>query len=381
MTSKPSTWLMVLLMMFPQVIETIYSPVLPHIAATFSVAQTTAAQTLSVYFIAFALGVLCWGILADLIGRRSAMLLGLVTYGVGAGLAIIAPNFEVLLGARVVSAFGAAVGSVVAQTMLRDSYDGTDLAKLFSIMGAGIALSPVIGLFSGGWLATLGGHVLVFGSLLGLAVVLLTLSTIFLPETQVQQAVSEPEVGARLSLLDIAKTMVVDKRLWLNSALIALFNIMLFSYYSLAPFAFQRLGFTSVDFGYSGIVLAVGCFIGSLLNKRLHAKKVAAEQLVFMASVAALAGGCGVWLLQDSIGFLLPMMLVVISFGIAIPNILSQALVNYKQVAGTAGALFGLSYYLLLGLGLALSGWWQHLGSVLCLASAVACCLAYQVRR
>lgn len=80
-----------------------------------------------------------------------------------------------------------------------------------------------------------------FGSLLGLAVVLLTLSAIFLPETQVQQAVSEPEVGARLSLLDIAKTMVVDKRLWLNSALIALFNIMLFSYYSLAPFAFSVL--------------------------------------------------------------------------------------------------------------------------------------------
>ncbi|MGF1692729.1 multidrug effflux MFS transporter [Photobacterium kagoshimensis] len=380
MTRKPSTWLMVLLMMFPQIIETIYSPVLPHIATTFSVAQTTAAQTLSVYFIAFALGVLCWGILADVIGRRYAMLLGLVTYGIGAGLAIIAPNFEVLLGARIVSAFGAAVGSVVAQTMLRDSYQGSDLAKLFSIMGAGIALSPVIGLLSGGWLATLGGHVLVFSCLLALALILLTLTVIYLPETQPQQVVSSQELSQHLSLLKVAKIMLVDQRLWLNSVLIALFNIMLFSYYSLAPFAFQRLGLSSVDFGYSGIVLAAGCFIGSILNKRLHAKKIAADQLVFIASVAALVGGCGVWLLQDSIGFLLPMMLVVISFGIAIPNILSQALVNYKQVAGTAGALFGLSYYLLLGLGLALSGWWQHLGSVLCLASVIACWLSYRLR-
>ena len=51
---------------------------------------------------------------------------------VGTLLALLATEFETLLLARIISAFGAAVGSVVTQTMLRDSYQGSDLAKVFS---------------------------------------------------------------------------------------------------------------------------------------------------------------------------------------------------------------------------------------------------------
>ncbi|WP_369973502.1 hypothetical protein [Photorhabdus sp. CRCIA-P01] len=49
----------------------------------------------------------------------------------------------------------------------------------------------------------------------------------------------------------------------------------------------------------------------------------------------------------------------------AIPNILASALSNYTDRLGTAGALLGLLYYLMLGGGLALAGWNQHLGVVL----------------
>lgn len=52
----PPRWLMVGLMMFPQIVETIYSPVLTHIASQFQVSEGQASQTLSVYFLAFAVG-------------------------------------------------------------------------------------------------------------------------------------------------------------------------------------------------------------------------------------------------------------------------------------------------------------------------------------
>ncbi len=58
------------------------------------------------------------------------------------------------------------------------------------------------------------------------------------------------------------------------------------------------------------------------------------------------------------------MLLVVMAFGIAIPNVLSAALVDYKQQAGSAGAVFGLMYYLLIGSGLGLAGIIQNLGVV-----------------
>lgn len=48
----PPLWLVVGLMMFPQIVETIYSPVLTHIASQFRVSEGQASQTLSVYFLA-----------------------------------------------------------------------------------------------------------------------------------------------------------------------------------------------------------------------------------------------------------------------------------------------------------------------------------------
>ena len=54
---RPPLWLLTLLIMFPQLVETIYSPALPDIARAFQVSSERAAQTLSVYFVAFAIGV------------------------------------------------------------------------------------------------------------------------------------------------------------------------------------------------------------------------------------------------------------------------------------------------------------------------------------
>ncbi|MGL6533067.1 MFS transporter [Aeromonas caviae] len=334
----PPRWLVVGLMMFPQIVETIYSPVLTHIATEFRVSEGQASQTLSVYFLAFAAGVVCWGRVCDLIGRRPAMLAGLLTYGAGTLLALLATQFETLLLARVIAAFGAAVGSVVTQTMLRDSYQGSDLARVFSVMGIALSLSPVLGLVSGGQLASGFGYLGVFSALLALAIGLLLMACWQLPETR-------PAITQRVALWPLACRMVRDTGLWRSAALVALFNTMLFGYYSLAPFLFAGLGLSAGEFGYSGIVLASG---SSWL----------------------------VWASQTSLWFLLPMMGVVVAFGLAIPNVLSQALLAYREVAGSAGALFGLGYYLLLSLGLAVAASLQDLGLLLggCGLLALCCC-------
>ncbi|MCE9853625.1 MFS transporter, partial [Shewanella chilikensis] len=100
MKTKPSLCLMLALLMFPQIVETIYSPALGAISQTFAVSYPQAAQTLSVYFLAFALGVAVWGIMADTCGRRPAMLLGLFIYGVAAWVAMSTTSFAVLMAAR-----------------------------------------------------------------------------------------------------------------------------------------------------------------------------------------------------------------------------------------------------------------------------------------
>lgn len=370
-TIRPPLWLLTLLIMFPQLVETIYSPALPDIAMSFQVSNERAAQTLSVYFVAFAGGVALWGWLSDCIGRRPAMMAGLLCYGIGSAMAMMATDFSVLLLARMVAAIGAAAGSVVVQTMLRDSYESTALARIFSGMGAALALSPVLGLVSGGWLVSLYGHTGVFIALVSLAIMLLILTAVVLPETQ-------PKNILRVQIATLASRMIRDGELWKNVMLIALLNTMLFSYYSLAPFLFGQLGWTSRAFGWTGLLLALASLSASLLNRRLLTTGLLQEQLVRYACILALLSGVTAWWLQQSVWILVPVAGVVIAYGVAIPNVLSQALRHYREQAGAAGALFGLSYYLLLGLLLGLAGMVQQLGLVLTICALIAwlCSLA-----
>lgn len=371
MNIKPPLGLAVLLMMFPQIMETIYSPALPNIAEHFAVSIAGASQTLSVYFIAFAIGVFCWGRLADIIGRRKAMLAGLVCYAIGSTLALMVSDFSLLLLARVLSAFGAAVGSVITQTMMRDSYSGEELAKVFSVMGMSLGISPVIGLLLGSVLSAYWGYQGVFAALMVSAIVLLFLSVKSLPETK-------PAHTQKIAIGELAIKMLTDSEIIKSTLLVAAFNLMWFSYFSLAPFMFEAQGLSTLAFGSSGLLLGFGAFLGSYVNKIMLDRGHSSAQLVRLASAIALVGGLGIWLIQstfiglDNVYFLAPMLLIVMAYGIAIPNILSSALASYHTYAGSAGALFGLFYYILLGLGLGGAGIIHHLGIVITL-SALLC--------
>ncbi|YBZ87273.1 MFS transporter [Paenibacillus sp. AK002] len=72
--SKPSLLLFIVLVGFPQISETIYTPSLPDIAHHLGAGNNAIQLTLSIYFLGFAFGVYCWGRLSDSIGRRPAML-------------------------------------------------------------------------------------------------------------------------------------------------------------------------------------------------------------------------------------------------------------------------------------------------------------------
>lgn len=375
MKNKPNLMLLIILIMFPQFVETIYSPALPNIAQAFQVSNQQASLTLSFYFIAFALGVIFWGILSDIIGRRSAMILGLFTYAIGAFMALLTKDFNIILIARVVAAFGASVGSIITQTILRDVYRKEELGYVFSIIGIALSISPIIGFMAGGFITKGFGYHGVFMVVLLVAVLLSISIILLLPETKPQLKRDRPKVGV------VLLELLHDRIIWLSALLVALFNIMLFSYYSLAPFIFEHSGYSPTHFGYSGIVLAIGSLAGGMLNKRLVCLNFSAQRLIYLSSFISVIGAFGVFMLQDSLWFLLPIMFVLIAFSIAIPNILSQALIKYRDVAGTAGAIFGLLYYALIGLGLIASGWIQDLGVVLISSSLLTILLAYTYRK
>lgn len=360
--------------MFPQIAQTLYSPALGDISSSFAVSAEMAALTLSVFFLGFALGVVVWGRACDRIGRRPAMLGGLGLYAAATLAGLNVDTFEALLAAQALAAVGAAVGSVVTQTVLRDRYQGAQLGQVFSLIGIALAASPAIGLFSGAVLVRLSGYQGVLGGLLLLSLMLLAWCACSLPETPADRLPAQP-------LLKTARRMLKDPAIWRSSFLVAAFNVALFSYYNLAPFQFERLGLSPTLFGYSGVILALGSGLGAWLSKCLLARGFQGSQLSAAAAIVLLMGGVSVQGLLDSGGFVVAMLLIVLAFGMAIPNVLGAALVDYRDCLGTAGALFGLFYYLLIGGALMLAAWTQALGWTLILCGALAVCLTVSQAR
>lgn len=344
--------------MFPQLIETMYSPALTSIQTAFAVSSATAAQALSVFFIAFAFGVIFWGLMCDQIGRRYAMLSGLAVFMLGASCALLATGFHALLYSFAVCAFGAAVGSICTQTMIRDSYKGKDLAHVFSIAAASIGISPVIGLLLGSWLTRAGGYEWVFASMLVLVALIGIWCLISLPETK-------PAQSENKSFLSIARKMCGDIHIWFTVAVIALFNVALFSYYSIAPFMFERMGLGVDYFGHTGFIIALGSILGSCVNGQLLKRNVSGTHIVYVAGVLLFASAISVYCLQSTAWFYMPMAGVSLAFGLAIPHIMGKALLNYQKHFGSAGALLGTMYYLLIGGGLEYAGRLGNLGTVL----------------
>lgn len=365
MLGRAALVLVTALLMFPQIAETIYSPALTDISARFSVSAAQAAQTLSVYFIGFAVGVLLWGGFSDRYGRRPALLAGLGVYAAGCLLALWASDFSLLLVARIVTAAGAATGSVVTQTVLRDCYSGRQLAGIFSFNGLALAVSPAIGVYIGGGLTAIWGMRGVFSALAIFAAALLLGCLWLMPETR-------PHNLRGGSFLDVLRRMAGDRRIALAAILVAAFNISLFSYYSLAPFLFARFDLDALAFGYSGVALAAGSLFGALLNRRLLRQNVPLGQMLAIACILHLAGAAAVYVLRESLWFVAPVALVTLAYAMAIQLVLGSALSAYGDCRGTAGAIFGLFYYLLIGAGLLAAGWGQSLGASLLLCAGVS---------
>ncbi|MFE4712461.1 multidrug effflux MFS transporter [Paenibacillus sp. NPDC056722] len=349
----PSLLLMIVLVGFPQISETIYTPSLPDLAAALGVSNSSVQFTLSIYFIGFALGVFCWGWLSDLIGRRPAMLGGLIVYGIGSLMCLYANSIDWLLVSRFIQAFGAATGSVVTQTMLRESVSGERRHVMFAQISAVIAFTPAVGPLIGGWVDQVFGFRAVFFVLVVMSVLLFVYAFLKLPET------TNVSQRSKVGILPVVRRMLAMPRVLVFGGLIGGINGVLFSYYAEAPFIFiEHFKLSPGVYGFMGIIVALASVVGAMISRRLlplyAPEKIIHRGCLVMASGALLltvgSSLSGVPNIVVVICMLMAMFVMLIGAGMALPNSLSLALVQFHDVIGTAGAIFSLGYYLLVSL-------------------------------
>lgn len=355
----PPFWLLVILIGFPQISETIYTPALPQLAENLRTSGNWMQASLSIYFAGFALGGMVWGRLADKRGRRPAILYGVLLFIAGSVGCLLAPGIHWFLTSRFIQAGGAAAGQVVTQTVMLDCYTDTRRAQVFAAMFAVLAFSPALGPLMGGFIAQYLGVPAVFMTLILMGGIIVITTFYKLGETRPLTIAPQP------SLRTTAGKMLRDPHIWTTGAWIGIMNGIVFSFYGEAPFIFlHHFGFTSSQYGFIGICEASSAFAGAVFNRRLM-KRHSSPGIIRIGIWVMLSGSAvltvlsllplsPVWYIS---GFVSCIFVVFCGSGMTLPHCLSNALTDYGNALGGAGAILMLYYYIVIGMVTGIMSW------------------------
>ncbi len=142
-------------------------PALSTIGLDLKVAKPNDVQLIvSSLFLGYAAGQLFVGPLSDTLGRRPVIIGGYIIFIVGCLLSIFATNLAIMLMGRVLQGFGGAAPRIVTIAIIRDTYEGRDMARTMSFVMSVFILVPAIAPSIGQAMIAVSGWRMTFGFLL-----------------------------------------------------------------------------------------------------------------------------------------------------------------------------------------------------------------------
>lgn len=284
-------------------------------------------------------------------GPPPALLIGMLVYVLATAICALAPTAELLIAFRLLQGLAGAAAIVIARAVVRDLYDGEEMARFFStlmlISGAAPIIAPLIG-----------GQVLRFADWRGVFVVLTVVGAAL--TLLVWRALGEtlpPErrhTGGVGSALRTMRGLLGD-RVFAGYTLTGGFAFAaLFSYISASPFVIQEIYGASPQafsllFGLNSVgLILVGQINGKLLVGRVSLDKVLAVGLavVTVAAVALLLMSTGVFGKVGLTPIAAALFVLMSAMGVVLPNTNAQALMRTPHAAGSASALLGTTSFL-----------------------------------
>jgi MFS transporter, DHA1 family, multidrug resistance protein len=325
-----------------------YLPSTPTIAASLHAGQSLVQLTLSGCLAGLAVGQLIAGPVSDGMGRKKPLLAGLAGFVVLSIACAAAPDIWALIVFRFLQGTAGATGVVLSLAIVRDRYEGTELARVLGSLTLVFGLAPVLAPVIGGQILRFTDWRGVFGVLAVVGLALLVASW-FLPET----LPPERRTRSRLrQLRDDSRKLLRDRQYAGYTLTVTLGTAALISYISSLPFIVED-GYHdspqlfSLFFTVNAIGLMAMAQVGARLVRRLPVSRVVLISLVAMAAgglcfmAVALTGH------QPLAVLLVPLFVFVAAFGMVRPNATALALADQGVIAGTASAWLGALPFLL----------------------------------
>lgn len=270
---------LLLLISFASVNAVLFTPALPEITHFFHITEDTTQQTITWFLVGYALGQLLYGPIANRLGRKPALLIGIslqILSSLLCALSGVIHAYWLLIIGRFMLALGSGVGLKMTFTLVNECYEPKIASQKISYLMLAFAVTPGLGVACGGFLNTYWGWMSCFyaSALYGLVLFYQVLN---LPETQ-----QAPDLYAlKLNHLFHAYSMQFkNNRLVIGGLLMGATTSFIYVFAALAPFIAMNLyGMDSDTYGIANCIPPFGLILGSLVSANL-AKNYSFEWII-----------------------------------------------------------------------------------------------------
>ncbi|UUZ92631.1 MFS transporter [Paenibacillus sp. P25] len=240
--------------------EFVIMGILPNVAKDLEVSISAAGQLITMYALAVAVGAPILTMLTYKIPQKKLLCLLMGLFILGNVISVIAPNYAVLMGARMITAlthgtfFG--VGAVIASGLVSPD----KRAGAVSMMMAGLTIANIIGVPMGTYIGQHWGWRASFGSIAIMGAVTLIGILVFIPKLR-----QDPPVSARQQL-----AALVNRKPLVFLLIAVLGNAGLFAVFTyITPLLVQITGFAEHSVTWILILFGHGVTAGNMIGGKL----------------------------------------------------------------------------------------------------------------
>jgi DHA1 family bicyclomycin/chloramphenicol resistance-like MFS transporter len=301
------------------------------------------AGVITFLFLGLGIGQMFWGPISDAVGRKRILAIGLALYAVSGLIAAVAPTLELLLVARFLTGFAGAAPIAIARSVVRDVYEGSEMAHAMSFIMSIFILVPVVA-------PTLGSGVLLFASWEWIFVFtsvfggVLYLWSFRLPET----LSPDRRIPFRVGRLARAVRMVGTNRMTMSytvaqAVVFGFFASYLASSQLIIEDIFDLDAWFPVIFGGTALLMGAVMLSNTKLLQRVELRPLLKTAFtIYLAGGIAMAAAMIATDGKPSFGlYLITLIPLLASHALLVPNLNAIAMIPMGAVAGTAAAVIG----------------------------------------
>ncbi len=318
-------------------------PALPAIARSLGFASGNEQQwIITAYLLGFGAAQIVYGPLADRFGRKPVLLTGLAIYVVFSIVSALAGSLEALILARMAQGVGAAATRVLATSIVRDCYAGTQMARVMSLSFIVFLAVPIIAPTLGQIIMLVGPWRWVFAALATFGLVVTAWVVLRLPETL------HPEDRLTISPGRVLKAFRITLTNRIGVGYMLAMTLMIGSLFGFLNSAQQVFGevfqapkfFTGI-FALIAVFMAISAFLNSRIVGRFGTRRVSHTALLGYLACAVLHAGVALSGHETLWAFTVLQGGMMFGFGLVASNFGSLAMGPLGHVAGTASSVQG----------------------------------------